>query len=131
MMTISIESIYRKRLEEEGLSRWWDFLERKGQVHEYREIHLYHGSYLHTVCKICGKETSRAQMGSHFRQVLVKWDEHQRWVKAYQEACEEVLIKVLHEHGLEVHWGTWCGESIAFVAKTGSIPRRLLRKVSA
>lgn len=127
MMTLSMEGIYRKRLEEKGLSRWWDFLERKGQVHEYRDSM----QRLHTACRICGKETSRTQMGSHFRQVLVKWDEHQRWVEAYRLACEDVLIKVLRENGLEVHWGTWCGESIAFVAKTRSIPRRLLRKVKA
>lgn len=122
---MSIEKVYRDRLKEEGLSTWWDFLEREGQVHEYRDSNLN----LHTACRICGRETSRAQMGSHFRQVEVKWRAHQNWVKLYRNACEMALIKVLRVHLLEVVEWTWCGESIAFHAKTRSIPRRLLRKV--
>lgn len=125
MMVLSMEGIYRKRLEEEGLSRWWDFLERKGQVHKYYDSK----HHPHWACRICGREVSDIQMGSHFRQRLVKLEEHQRWVQSYRSACEVLLAKVLREHGLEAVEWEWCGESIAFVAKTGSIPRRLLRKV--
>ena len=122
---MSIEKVYRDRLEEEGLSRWWDFLKRKGQVYEYRDS----TQNLHTVCRICGTEASPAQMGSHFRQVEKEWRRHQRWVYRYQLACESVLAKVLSLHYLDLNDWIWCGEPIAFVAKTRSIPRRLLRKV--